>query len=128
VHRNLEISAFANPTKAKENTVPINTVKDNKSLSNPYRINPLQLISQGEIGNGKHGFYYHHPLGFYSHMSASLPYSRIRKGYFECLKSLDSFNGMFVSEINSSTKQLYDTIGTVVFAITSSYSFVYYNK
>jgi hypothetical protein len=27
VHRNLEISAFENPTKAKENTVPINTVK-----------------------------------------------------------------------------------------------------
>jgi len=64
LHRNLEIRAFPNPTKAKENMVPINTVKDNKFLVNPYSINPLQLISQSENGNGKHGFYYHHPLGF----------------------------------------------------------------
>lgn len=73
MHRNLEISAFENPTKAKENMVPINTVKGNKSLGNPYSINPLQFISQSEIGNGKHGFYYHHPLGFNSH---TLPSNR----------------------------------------------------
>jgi hypothetical protein len=35
----------------------------------------------------------------------SLSYSSCNwKGYFECLKSLDSFNDTFVSEINSSTK------------------------
>lgn len=80
MHRNLEISAFENPTKAKENTVPINTVKGNKSLGN----NPLQFISQSEIGNGKHGFYYHHPLGFYSHMSPPLPSKRRVRRVMTC--------------------------------------------
>lgn len=76
MHGNLEISAFEDPTKAKENMVPINTIEGNKSLGNPYSINPLQFISQSKIENGKHGFYYHHPLGFYSHMLASLPTKR----------------------------------------------------
>jgi len=49
MHRNLEISAFENPTKAKENMVPINTVKGNKSLGNPYSINPLQLYLKAKL-------------------------------------------------------------------------------